>query len=404
MITAANRPEWDDSNAQHWREWWQAAPKDELAAKPCLPPRGTIVSEPAAIMIALAYALRGIGWVTPNPLVGCVVLSKDRRFLNAGAHLRYGQDHAEIQALKVLTKADLEGAHVYVTLEPCSHIGQTPPCAKALAALPIASVKYLLEDPNPKVNGAGARLLAEAGKSVSYLTEWQDLAEDLAEVFVLNQRKKRPFVGLKLASTSSGVYALADSSRHWITGPRARNYGHYLRLRYDGILVGAKTVLLDDPQLNSRHPDLPKKTPWRFVVDPQGEAWNRSEQAALLKNSDAHVIWFVGANAVLKKHSGFKFLGQIKIFPVLENGQFSWTDILTEIQGLGCQSVLLEGGGAIWNSATAAGIVDKVHWFVAPDRPDLANGIKWNQPSWFEQKKKFCFRLEQDDYFEFATR
>ena len=116
------------------------------------------------------------------------------------------------------------------------------------------------------------------------------------------------------------------------------------------------------------------------------------------------MIWLVGANAVLKKHSGFKFLGQIRIFPVLENGQFSWTDILTEIQGLGCQSVLLEGGGAIWNSATAAGIVDKVHWFVAPDRPDLANGIKWNQPSWFEQKKKFCFRLEQDDYFEFATR
>lgn len=398
-----NHPAWDDSSAERWREWWRATPKDELAAKPIIPSLGTVVSEPAAVVMALAHALRGTGSVSPNPLVGCVILSKDRLFLNAGAHLQYGKDHAEIQALRGLSEDDLKDAYVYVTLEPCAHYGQTPPCAKALADLPIRAVSYLLDDPNPRVQGAGARLLEEAGKTVSCLKEWQDLGEDVAEVFLMNQRHKRPFVGLKIASTRSGVYALADSSRYWITGPRARIYGHYLRLRYDGILVGAKTVLLDDPALNVRHPNLSERTPWRFILDPQGDAWNHSPTAVLLKHSDERVIWFVGAHTVLKSPSELNFKGQIKTLQVSKMGAFAWSDLLKEIHELGCQSVLLEGGGAIWTSATEAEIVDKVHWFVAADRPDLANGIKWSQPSWFKAAQKPCFHLDQDEYIEFVA-
>lgn len=399
-----NHPAWDDSNAAHWRQWWRATPKDELAAHPMMPSRGVIVSEPAAVIMALANALCGTGTVSPNPLVGCVILTKDRRFLSAGAHLCYGQDHAEIQALKGLSEEELKDAHVYVTLEPCAHYGQTPPCAKTLAGLPVNAVSYLLEDPNPRVQGAGARLLTEAGKSVSCLPAWQDLAEDLAEVFLMNQRHKRPFVGLKIASTRTGVYALKDSSRYWITGARARNYGHYLRLRYDGILVGARTVLLDDPELTVRHPRLSNRAPWRFVLDPQGRAWNHSSPATLLRTSDERVVWFVGRDTALKRPAHLNFKGQIKTLPLTEDGTFVWSDVLKDIYELGCQSILLEGGASVWTSAVHSEIVDKVHWFVAPDRPDLANGIIWTEPSWVEQAQTPCFHLDDDDYIEFAAR
>lgn len=399
-----SRPNWDDSNALAWRRWWNSVPKDELAAHSLDPQPGTRISEPAAVMIALAAALKGTGFVSPNPLVGCAILNKEGRFLNSGAHLRVGENHAEIQALEGIQSADLHGAMVYVTLEPCAHHGRTPPCAKALAALPLNSVRYLLEDPDPRVSGAGARSIADAGISVQHLGEWSDLSEDLTEIFLVNHREHRPFVGLKVAATSAGIYALPGSSRYWITGARARDYGHYLRMRYDGILVGASTVLLDRPSLNVRHPDLKSRMPWQFILDPTGRAWDSDQSLPLRQQGNPKLIWFTATNSHLSRYVDTKFSGQIVALPLSQEGAFDWQDILKEVHRVGCKSILVEGGAHVWQSALSHKIVDKVHWFVAPDRLELVNGLKWGQPTWFEQKKNFSFKLDQDDYYEFGGR
>lgn len=400
-MTGVSRPAWDDSNGDAWRNWWRSVPKDDLIDTP-VPPKGTLLSEAGAVFLALVHSLRGIGRVSPNPLVGCVVVSKEHFFLGVGAHLERGQGHAEVNALTSCGNEELDGAIVYVTLEPCAHQGLTPPCADKLASLPISSVRYIIEDPNPLVSGRGAKRIAEAGIDVKILNQWADGAEELMEVFLTNQRQKRTFVGMKVASTDQGIYALPDSSRYWITSTRSRDYGHYLRMYYDGVLVGSNTVILDNPQLNVRNPRLKARWPWQIVVDPDGAAWGLQQIPHLLINDNERVIWFVGQGAKLKKHPNLMFKGKIIELPLDSRGKFYWSDLLQKTFELGCYSLLIEGGASIWEDAIQSQVVDKFHWFVAPDRSDLVNGVKWKQPSWFDQRKKFCFKLDQDEYFEFT--
>ena len=129
-MSALTHPSWDNSDVSAWQMWWRSTPKDDLVSQSIAPHKGTPMSEPAAIVLALAEALRGTGYVSPNPLVGCVVLSKDKRFLSSGAHLRLGDAHAEVNAINKLAVDETREATVYVTLEPCAHHGRTPPCAR----------------------------------------------------------------------------------------------------------------------------------------------------------------------------------------------------------------------------------------------------------------------------------
>ncbi len=133
---------------------------------------------------AISEGEKGFGFVTPNPLVGCAILDSQYRLLSTGYHKKFGGAHAEIEALLGLSEEQLKGAHVVVTLEPCSHYGKTPPCAEALAKLPIASVTYGVRDPNPLVSGGGIEILKKAGKDVFYLQECQNACEELSEIFV----------------------------------------------------------------------------------------------------------------------------------------------------------------------------------------------------------------------------
>ncbi|WP_420993342.1 bifunctional diaminohydroxyphosphoribosylaminopyrimidine deaminase/5-amino-6-(5-phosphoribosylamino)uracil reductase RibD [Cupriavidus sp. 30B13] len=220
----------------------------------------------AAMAQALALAARGMYTTTPNPRVGCV-LSKDGKVIGQGFTQPAGQDHAEIQALKDAAAHghDPAGATAYVTLEPCSHFGRTPPCADALVRAGIARVVAAMEDPNPAVSGRGLQRLREAGIDVRCgLLEKE--ARELNIGFVSRMTRGLPWVRVKVAASLDGGTALHDGTSQWITGQAARDDGHAWRARASAILTGIGTVRDDNPQLNVRAVETPRQ-PQRVVVD-----------------------------------------------------------------------------------------------------------------------------------------
>jgi diaminohydroxyphosphoribosylaminopyrimidine deaminase / 5-amino-6-(5-phosphoribosylamino)uracil reductase len=213
-----------------------------------------------AMRLAIEEAKKGLTTVSPNPAVGAVILDRQRNLISKGFHKRAGEPHAEIEALRGVVAQALEGAHIFVTLEPCAHHGRTPPCAEALAKLPLASVTFGLVDPNPKVSGKGAEILRRAGIRAEQYQGLRHELEQLAEIFLHNMRNQMPFVAVKVATSLDGKIGRKDKPfPQWLTGPEARLHVHYLRACHDAILVGRKTVEVDDPALNIRHPDLVKE-------------------------------------------------------------------------------------------------------------------------------------------------
>ena len=211
---------------------------------------------------AIELAKQGVGWTAPNPLVGAVVV-KNGRVIGEGYHRKYGELHAERNALAACTE-DPAGATLYVTLEPCCHYGKTPPCTEIIIEKKIAKVVIGSRDPNPKVAGKGARILREHGINVveDYMREACDA---LNPVFFHYITTKTPYVVLKFAMTLDGKIATRTGASKWITGEAARNHVHQLRGRYAGILAGIGTVLADDPMLNCRIDGAHQ--PLRIILD-----------------------------------------------------------------------------------------------------------------------------------------
>ncbi len=213
---------------------------------------------------ALMLAERALGTVAPNPAVGCVIV-RDGIVVGRGWTQRGGRPHAEVVALQQAADA-ARGATAYVTLEPCAHIGQTPPCANALINAGISRVVGAVEDPDPRVSGRGFAMLREAG--VVVVTDvLRDEAAALNAGFFLRMTGKRPLVTLKLAVSADNKIARAPGGDQWITGEEARRFGHFMRARHDAILVGIETALADDPELTCRIPGLEDRSPLRVVLD-----------------------------------------------------------------------------------------------------------------------------------------
>src|SRR5713226_5495304 len=219
-----------------------------------------------AMRAALALARRGLGRVWPNPAVGCVV-ARDGRVVGRRWTQPGGRPHAETEALARAGEA-AHGATAYVSLEPCSHWGKTPPCADALIAAGLGRVVVALEDPDPRVAGGGVARLRAAGIAVEAGLGAAEAAEINAGFFQ-RVRLGRPLVTLKLATSLDGRIATASGESRWITGPAARERAHLLRATHDGILVGTDTVLADNPQLTCRLPGLDAHSPVRVVIDRQ---------------------------------------------------------------------------------------------------------------------------------------
>jgi diaminohydroxyphosphoribosylaminopyrimidine deaminase/5-amino-6-(5-phosphoribosylamino)uracil reductase len=216
----------------------------------------------------LDLANKGLGTTWPNPMVGAVIV-KNGKIIGEGFHQRSGEDHAELAAIKN-GKESLEGATLYVNLEPCCHTNkQTPPCAQRLIQEKIKKVVICNLDPNPAVNGKGVELLRQNGIEVEHGL-LQEKGEALNEVFFHAQRTKSPFVHVKMASTLDGRIALPSGESQWITGEKARAHVHLLRSQHQAIAVGAETARTDNPKLNVRLENFQGKQPWRIIFTESG--------------------------------------------------------------------------------------------------------------------------------------
>lgn len=341
---------------------------------------GDQLSDLEAMRLAIAEARKGVGSVAPNPPVGCVILSRDRRLVAVGYHKKCGGPHAEVEALsQVADPALLKGAHVFVTLEPCAHFGKTPPCAEALAQLPLARVIYGLEDPNPLVAGQGAKRVQAAG-IITEVWRGQDLPEleELIEVFRCNIEKKRAFVAVKAAVTLDGCVAESSGKSQWITGPESRKFVHQLRANFDAVLVGRNTVESDNPRLNIRGSDGEERSNRVVLLDPNNRLSPGLKQLALWQCRDSASI-FQAVRAKLGDEVGGGVEWRRLLVKGREAGGMDLADLTSQLFSEGICSVLVEGGAFTHSSFFQSALVDRLYLFISPKALGGKAGLNWLQ-------------------------
>ncbi len=311
---------------------------------------------------ALGLARRGLGQVWPNPAVGCILVNEGR-VVGRGSTQQGGRPHAETEALTRAGAAG-KGATAYVTLEPCRHHGRTPPCADALIGAGVARVVAAIEDPDPRVSGAGLSRLRAAGIAVETGLCAAE-AEELNAGFFCRVKHGRPLVTLKLATSLDGRIATASGESRWITGPAARERAHLLRAAHDAVLVGTGTALSDDPELTCRLPGLADRSPVRIVLDR-----NLRLPATLRLFAEARRVptWVVTlAASDPARQASLKQQG-VEIIPI-DSGATGSIDLAAMVRALGDKGLtrlLVEGGGALAASLLRAGLVDRLVWMRAP--------------------------------------
>ncbi len=315
----------------------------------------------AHMRAALALARRGLGNTWPNPAVGCVIV-QGGRVVGRGWTAPGGRPHAETRALAEAGEA-ARGATAYVTLEPCSHHGRTPPCADALVAAGIRRCVVALGDPDPRVNGRGLERLRAAGIEV----EEGLLADDAAEVqagFLTRVREGRPLITLKLATTLDGRIATAAGESQWITGPEARRMGHAMRGRHDAVMVGIGTALADDPALTCRLPGFKPVPEVRIVVDTQLRLPTSSTLARTAREAPVWVLHGTGATAARREALSGQGVQLIEVGA--GQGGLDLAGALQALGSAGLTRVLVEGGAGLAGGLLQAGMVDRLAWFHAP--------------------------------------
>lgn len=306
--------------------------------------------------LALSLGRRGMGRVWPNPAVGCVIV-KDGQIIGRGWTADGGRPHAETRALAQAGTA-AEGATAYVTLEPCAHHGQTPPCAQALINAKVARVVIATGDPDPRVAGRGIAMLRDAGVEITTGVMQTDADDDHAGFFArINQ--KRPFLTLKLAGTLDGRIATATGESQWITGPDARRAVHMMRARHDAVMVGAGTVRADDPSLTVRGIGISRQ-PVRIVVS---RAMKVSSQSQLARTADQVPVWLCHGAGV--DVAGWTDQGAISLPCATTAGTVDPTDAMRVLADQGITRVFCEGGGMLAASLLNAGLVDRLVVFSA---------------------------------------
>lgn len=310
---------------------------------------------------ALELAKGGWGKTNPNPLVGAVIV-KDGKIIGEGFHAVLGGPHAEVNAFKNATE-DVAGSTMYVTLEPCSHFGRTPPCANAIINSKVKEVVVSIVDPNPKVSGRGVKMLEDAGIRVTTGVLEQE-ARKLNEIFIKYISEKKPFVIMKTAMTLDGKIATENGDSKWISGESSRRFVHEIRDRVASIMVGVNTVLKDDPSLTTRLQGKKGSDPVRIIVDSKGEIPLNSK--VLTIESDQGAIVGTTSAIHLEKEKALVEMGAKVIKADGPNGRVDLNKLVEELYKLEIDSILLEGGGTLNASALQAKIVDKVMFFIAP--------------------------------------
>ncbi|MEQ9520867.1 MAG: bifunctional diaminohydroxyphosphoribosylaminopyrimidine deaminase/5-amino-6-(5-phosphoribosylamino)uracil reductase RibD [Parvibaculum sp.] len=312
--------------------------------------------------MALGLAERGLGLVAPNPAVGCVLVQGDvvvgRGWTQAG-----GRPHAETEAIR-RAGALARGATAYVTLEPCAHHGQTPPCAGALIEAGVARVVSALGDPDPRVGGAGHDMLREAGIEVEEGLLREEAAY-LNEGFLRRVSDGRPLVTVKLASSLDGKVSTHSGDSQWITGDRARNQVHLMRARTDAIMVGSATAIVDDPDLTCRLSGLSKRSPIRIVADGR---LRLPLTAKLVRSAREVPVWVLTLpGGDVARREAFEACGvRVIEIPAGPGGHMDMGIALKKLGQEGITRLMVEGGARLVSSLMQAQLVDRLDWFQAP--------------------------------------
>jgi diaminohydroxyphosphoribosylaminopyrimidine deaminase/5-amino-6-(5-phosphoribosylamino)uracil reductase len=311
---------------------------------------------------ALALARRGLGNTWPNPAVGCVIVNAER-VVGRGWTQKGGRPHAESEA-RARAGAAARGATAYVSLEPCSHHGKTPPCTEALITAGIARVVAAVEDPDPRVSGAGIARLRQAGIAVETGLCGEEAGE-LNAGFFCRVTQGRPLVTLKLATSLDGRIATKTGKSRWITGPAARERAHLLRATHDAVLVGTGTALADDPQLTCRLPGMEARSPVRIVLDRSLRLPATLRLFAEAREVPSWVVTLGSANKARQKALRDQCVTVIAV-EADASGNLDLALVLKTLGDKGLTRLLVEGGGGIAAALLRARLADRLVWMRAP--------------------------------------
>lgn len=327
-----------------------------------------INSDTEGIALALECASKGLFITSPNPRVGCVIV-KGNKVIGEGFTQPAGQAHAEIQALNDATRRgnDVRGSTVYVTLEPCSHYGRTPPCADALIRAGVARVVAAVADPNPLVAGNGVEKLKAAGIDVT-VGVLEEAAHEMNIGFMSRMQRGRPWIRMKAAASLDGKTALNNGASQWITSADARDDGHWWRARACAVLTGIGTVREDDPQLNVRAVDTPRQ-PRRIVVDSRLQI---SPDARILSGGGT---WIVAATSNPEKEAQLRDCGAEIIILPNAHGKVDLPALMQELGRRQVNELHVEAGFKLNGSLIREGCVDELLLYLAPSILGDAQGL-----------------------------
>ena len=335
---------------------------------------GDTITPEQAMTEAIRVALSGRGFVSPNPLVGCVIVDCNHKFVASGAHRKFGQAHAEINALKNVSDPGLltDGV-MYVTLEPCSHHGKTPPCVEAIGKTSIKKVIYGTIDPNPEVAGKGIQALQALGKKVGHFTTFEKRCHELMETYLHSRSSQRPFIAVKIAASIDGKIALENGDSKWITGPDTRAHARTLRGFYDGTFIGAGTLMNDDPLLDLRETQFEGHKENRVVIlDPKGKAVDFYASSRLAKVHAPDNVKILTSPAYLDKWqtTGLEVLNW-------DSDTQSWLNSLQQLKIMGFHSLFVEGGAFAISQFLQHSLMDRIYIYQAPKI--LGAGLSWSR-------------------------
>jgi diaminohydroxyphosphoribosylaminopyrimidine deaminase / 5-amino-6-(5-phosphoribosylamino)uracil reductase len=319
------------------------------------------LTDESYIQLALEIAKKGIGEVSPNPLVGCILV-KDDRIIGAGYHEKFGANHAEINAIEN-AKEPVDGGTLFINLEPCSHYGKTPPCVDKIIEQKIKRVVIGTLDMNPLVSGNGVKKLKSAGIDVKVGVLEKECI-NLNKFFFKYITNKIPYISLKAAQTLDGKIADSKGGSQWISSMQSRKFVHQLRANYDAVLVGAGTVDKDDPALTVRLAD--GRNPRRIILD--GSLTLKTDKKLFARNNDHKTIVVTSRNNEKKrKVKKLQSLGVNIIFAKEDkDGNLNLKNVLKELAKNQIASVLVEGGSMVFSSFIRNNLYDDIFLFISP--------------------------------------
>ena len=322
-------------------------------------PRPSLADDRRWMRVALAEARRAEGRTAPNPPVGCAIVSAKGQLVSTGHTATGGRPHAETEALARAGEA-ARGATAYVTLEPCSHTGETGPCSDALVVAGIARVVIAMRDPDPRVNGRGIEMLAERGVALQIGVE-AEAARHVMAGFLMRTSQARPLVTLKTATSIDGMIALEDGAKRWITGPLMRRFVHLQRSRNEGLLSAVGTVLADDPEFTCRLDGLDGDSPHRFILD--GSLRTPASAKLFETAGEVGLTFFCRDDCDPQKAVALRAAGaEILSVDVDSNGHLSLGSVMQKIAEAGIGNLMVEAGGKLAASLLQDGLVDRILW------------------------------------------